>query len=64
MCAFEDRPLPADSLGRFLQAGRVTGSAMNRQPRRLLVLECREARAAVAEADYVSDNLTGEPLAW
>ena len=63
MRAFSDRPLPAESVERILQAGRVTGSAMNRQPWRFVVLERPAVRAAVAEAVFAPANLTRAPLA-
>jgi nitroreductase len=61
--SFADRPVPEESLERILQAGRVTGSAMNRQPWRFVVLASPEARAALAETVFAPANLTGAPVA-
>jgi nitroreductase len=60
--AFEDRPLPPEGLERILEAGRVTGSAMNRQPWRFVVLQSDDARRAVAATVYEPTNLTGAPV--
>jgi nitroreductase len=55
--AYSDRPLAPETERRILDAGRVTGSAQNRQPWRFLVLE--ETRERAAEAVYVPANLLG-----
>jgi len=60
---YDDAPLPAEVIERILQAGRVAGSAKNRQPWRFHVLTSPEARAEVAEAVYAPDNLRGAALA-
>lgn len=57
------RPLPEEVVERLLEAGRVTGSSMNRQAWRFLVLESREVRDAVADTVYEPDNLRGAALA-
>jgi nitroreductase len=54
---YSDRPLPADVATRILQAGRVTGSAVNRQPWRFFVFEGSEALAPLAETVFVPSNL-------
>jgi nitroreductase len=61
--SFADRQVAAETLERILQAGRVAGSAMNRQAWRFLVVESSEARAAVAETVYAPGNLIRAPLA-
>jgi nitroreductase len=60
---YVDRPLPAEVVERIVEAGRVSGSSMNRQPWRFFVLESPEVREAVAEAVYTPTNLTGAALA-
>lgn len=47
---------------RLLDAGRLTGSARNRQPARLVVAESAVARAAVAAAVYVPATAQGAAL--
>ena len=56
---YEARPLPDDVRHRILDAGRLAGSAQNRQPWRFVVLEDDELRAEVAEAVYEPDNVRG-----
>jgi nitroreductase len=53
------RPLDEDSQRRILEAGRVAGSAGNRQRRRFVVLGDRDV---AAEAVYAPDNLRGAAL--
>jgi nitroreductase len=49
--------IPADVVSRILDAGRLSGSAVNRQPWQFLVLETPELRAGVAETVYEPANL-------
>jgi nitroreductase len=56
---YDARPLGRDSTRRILEAGRVAGSAANRQRRRFVVLGDRDA---AAEAVYEPDNLRGAAL--
>jgi nitroreductase len=60
---YADRPVPAEVVDRIVDAGRVTGSSMNRQPWRFVVLESPEARESVVETVYAPGNLTGAALA-
>lgn len=46
--AFLPRPLPDETLGRILQAGRMTGSSKNREPTRFVVVRDRERLRALA----------------
>lgn len=45
---FLDRPIPEDALRRILQAARMTGSSMNSEPNRLVVVRERARLAALA----------------
>jgi nitroreductase len=56
------RELPEDVLRRILEAGRIAGSAVNRQPWRFLVLGA-QARGRVAEGVYAPANLEGAATA-
>lgn len=56
---YADRPVPEGVVERILEAGRVAGSARNRQPWRFLVVESPERRDALAEAVYVPDTIRG-----
>jgi len=59
---FADRPVPGETVERILEAGRLAGSARNRQPWRLLVVESADRRARLAEAVYAPDNIRGAQL--
>lgn len=58
---YADRPIPDDVAATILDAGRLAGSAQNRQPWRFLVVE-GEPRERLAEAVYVPSNLLGARL--
>ena len=59
---YADRELPEDVVARILDAGRLAGSAKNRQPWRFLVVDDAEARARLAEAVYEPTNVRGAKL--
>ena len=59
---YADRPIPADVAERILDAGRVAGSAKNRQPWRFLVVEDSGARERLAETVYEPGNVRGAAL--
>jgi nitroreductase len=60
---YADREIPEDVTRRILDAGRIAGSAMNKQPWRFLVLENPELRGQVAETVYSPANVHGSKLA-
>jgi nitroreductase len=53
---YERRPLPAELVRRILDAGRLAGSARNRQPWRFHVIE-GDATDRLAEAVYAPENV-------
>ncbi|HSJ73195.1 MAG TPA: nitroreductase family protein [Miltoncostaeaceae bacterium] len=59
--AYTGEPVPAEAEARILDAGRLSGSARNRQPCRFVVAE-GQARAAVAAAVYGPRNVLGAAL--
>jgi nitroreductase len=59
---YADRELPDEVARRILDAGRLAGSAKNRQPWRFLVVEDPEARERLAEAVYEPANVRGARL--
>ncbi len=59
---YADTELPADVVERILDAGRLAGSASNKQPWRFLVVERAELREQVAEQVYKADNVRGAKL--
>lgn len=60
--AFTGEPVAADAERRILNAGRLAGSARNRQPWRFVVAEGDDARAAVARAVYAPRIVLGAGL--
>lgn len=60
---YADREIPEDVVRRILEAGRIAGSAMNRQPWRFVVLESPEVREQVAGTVYAPPNILGSKLA-
>jgi nitroreductase len=56
---YADREVPDDVQRRILEAGRIAGSAVNKQPRRFVVVESPDLRDQVAETVYAGDNVRG-----
>ena len=56
---YDPRPLDEDAVRRILDAGRVAGSASNRQSRRFVVLRDRAVVERTADAVYAPGNLLG-----
>ena len=56
---YAERPVPDDVRRRILDAGRLAGSARNRQPWRFLVVCDPELKARLAETVYAPDNVRG-----
>ena len=59
---YSDEPIPEDVVERILNAGRVTGSASNRQPWRFIIVEDAERRERLAEAVYEPSNIRDAQL--
>ncbi len=59
---YADRPLAEESVRRILDAGRLSGSAANRQPWHFLVAEAAETREQLAGAVYEPTNVRGARL--
>jgi nitroreductase len=59
---YATRPLPDDVVRRILDAGRLAGSAGNRQPWRFVVVRDRERVERLAEAVYEPGNVLGAAL--
>ena len=56
---YADAPVPEDVQTRILDAGRLAGSARNRQPWRFVVAESSDVRERLADAVYAPDNVRG-----
>lgn len=59
---YRSDPLPEATVTRILDAGRLAGSARNRQPWTFVVVESAERRQALSRAVYVPDNVTRSGL--
>lgn len=60
---YSDRPVPDAVLERILQAGRIAGSARNRQPWRFIVVADPDARLRLAESVWEPGNVAGAAVA-
>ena len=59
---FADRPIPGDVERRILDAGRLAGSASNKQPWRFVLVESPDVRDRVAETVFAPGNVRGAAL--
>ena len=55
--SYSDRPVPADVQRRILDAGRLAGSAVNKQPWTFVVIESDDAKERAAGVVYAGDNI-------
>jgi nitroreductase len=60
--AYSARKLSEDLVQRILEAGRLAGSASNRQPWTFFVVESEELRSQLAETVYAPDNISDARL--
>jgi len=60
---YADREIPEDVVRRILEAGRIAGSASNKQPWRFIAVEDPGLRGRVAETVYAPANIAGSKLA-
>ncbi|MEO8290386.1 MAG: nitroreductase family protein [Gaiellaceae bacterium] len=56
---YSDLEIPDDLTRRILEAGRVAGSAKNRQPWTFIVVDSPDLRERIAETVYVPGNVLG-----
>ena len=59
---YAPRPVPADAERRILDAGRLAGSAQNRQARRFVVVRDAAVREEVAASVFAGANVRGAAL--
>jgi nitroreductase len=57
--SYADRPVPEETVTRILDAGRLAGSAKNRQPWRFLIVRSPSVREQLAGAVYEPTNVRG-----
>jgi nitroreductase len=55
--SYSDRPVPEDVQRRILDAGRLAGSAVNKQPWRFVVVENEDAKQRVSQVVYAEGNI-------
>lgn len=60
---YQDRPVPDETLRRILEAGRLTGSAMNRQPWHFVVVQDRETLRRLGALAQSGPYVAQAPLA-
>lgn len=59
---YDERPIPPDVERAIFDAGRLAGSAQNKQPWRFLVVESPEIRGRLAEMVFAPGNVRGARL--
>ncbi len=59
---FSERPIPDEVVNRILDAGRLAGSAVNKQPWRFIVIDDEDLRRRLAETVYAASNVLGAKL--
>lgn len=60
--AYQDRPIPEESLRRILQAGRMAGSARNLQPCRFVVLQDAPKKKELAACGQFAQHIPSAPV--
>jgi nitroreductase len=60
--SYADRDVPEDVQRRILDAGRLAGSAVNRQPWTFVVAESKDVKERLAETVYAADNVRSAPF--
>ncbi|WP_162909343.1 nitroreductase family protein [Aggregatilinea lenta] len=60
---FTDQPVPRDDIERIVNAGRLSGSAKNRQPWRFVVVTARDTLQALSECGPWCTHLAGAAFA-
>jgi len=60
---YQDGPVPEDTLRRILEAGRLTGSAMNGQPWHFIVVQDRETLRRLGALAQSGPYVAQAPLA-
>ena len=60
--AYADKPIPAETLHRILQAGRMAGSAKNTQPWRFVLLEERAKKEELAACGQFAAHIPSAPV--
>ncbi len=62
--SYQDKPIPADSVGRILEAGRLSASSMNGQPWRFIVVENRDTLRQLGHEMKYAPYVSGPSGKW
>ena len=60
--AYQDKPVPPDTVRRIVEAGRLTASSMNRQPWHFVVVDDRDTLRQLAAAEPTGPYISQAPL--
>jgi len=60
--SYKEKPVPSDLIGRIVEAGRLTGSGMNAQPWRFVVIEDRESIRQIGALTRTGPYVAQAPL--
>ncbi|MGQ9571903.1 MAG: nitroreductase family protein [Dehalococcoidia bacterium] len=60
--AYQDKPIPEESLRRILQAGRMAGSAKNLQPCRFVVVQDTAKKKELATCGQFAQHIVSAPV--
>jgi nitroreductase len=60
---YQDKPVPAESIHRIVEAGRLTGSSMNGQPWHFIVVQNKETLRQMGELIRTGPYIAQAPLA-
>jgi len=60
---YQEKPVPADTVRKIVEAGRLTASSMNRQPWHFLVVEDRDMLKKLGAAAQTGPYIAQAPLA-
>ena len=61
--AYQDRPVPPETVRRIIEAAHLTASSMNRQPWHFIVVDDRDTIRRLAEVAKTGPYIAGAPLA-
>jgi nitroreductase len=61
--SFQDKPVPADVVRKIVEAGRLSASAMNKQPWHYIVIENRDTLRKIGELAKTGPYVAQAPLA-
>ncbi|MFN8498401.1 MAG: nitroreductase family protein [Anaerolineae bacterium] len=61
--SYQDKPIPADVVERIVEAGRMTGSGMNRQPWHFIVVQDKDTLRKLGELAKTGPYTAQAPLA-